>query len=205
MTGGKRRLYCDLDGVLVDFEGAALEACGIPFAAFADVHGTSAVWKRLERTEGFYANAKWLDDGRKLWRLLSEVEPPVRILSGLPLGDWADPQKREWCLLELGPTVPVITCLSKDKYHHCVPGDILIDDRLDTRTAWEGAGGIFVHHVTLEKTIERLHELHVFDPPVVVPHGHFKSSDTGEFVDNEFAAAHPVETYELGTKRKKKR
>lgn len=38
-------------------------------------------------------------------------------------------RQRQWCSRELGEDVPVITCLSHEKYTFCCPGDILIDDR----------------------------------------------------------------------------
>jgi hypothetical protein len=35
----------------------------------------------------------------------------------------------------------------------------LIDDRESLREDWEGAGGIFVHHVNADTTLQKLKEL----------------------------------------------
>lgn len=50
----------------------------------------------------------------------------------------------------------VITCWSDQKHYVSGPNAILIDDRESLRAAWEAQGGIFVHHVTLESTLEQL-------------------------------------------------
>jgi hypothetical protein len=82
-------------------------------------------------------------------------------LTGCPRGAWAEGQKREWTARELGSDVPIITCMSRDKYKYCVPDAILIDDREGTRDSWEGAGGVFVLHRTLEDTLQQLRDLGV--------------------------------------------
>ena len=57
---------------------------------------------------------------------------------GLPLGNWAAPQKVEWAA-EHFPGVPIVTCLARDKHKHMHPGDVLVDDREKHRAAYEGA------------------------------------------------------------------
>lgn len=51
--------------------------------------------------------------------------------------------------------------MSKDKYKHCTSGAILIDDRDATRDSWEGAGGVFVLHVSVTNTLQQLRDLGV--------------------------------------------
>ena len=82
-------------------------------------------------------------------------------IKGCPRGAWAEGQKREWTARELGSDVPIITCMSRDKYKYCVPDAVLIDDREGTRDSWEGAGGVFVLHRTLEDTLQQLRDLGV--------------------------------------------
>ena len=65
--------------------------------------------------------------------------------------------------------MPVITCMSKDKYKHCTPGAILIDDRDATRDSWEGAGGVFVLHESVTDTLRQLRDMGVRVAPVPVP------------------------------------
>ena len=61
------------------------------------------------------------------------------ILTGLPLGNWAAPQKVGWAA-EHFPGVPIITCMARDKHKHMKPGDVLVDDRENHRAAYEAAG-----------------------------------------------------------------
>ena len=82
------------------------------------------------------------------------------MILGCPRGTWAEKQKREWTTRELGLEIPVITCLSKDKYKHCNEvGAILIDDRDATRESWEQAGGVFLLHTNVDDTIRQLRDL----------------------------------------------
>jgi hypothetical protein len=36
---------------------------------------------------------------------------------------------------------------------------VLIDDRIDLKDNWEKAGGIFIHHVDTESTLQKLREI----------------------------------------------
>jgi hypothetical protein len=157
------RLFVDLDGVLADFDAGARDALGMSCQAFQELHGAAVMWKCLQHTPEFYDRLDWLKGGKTLWRKVNEEStwpgPPPTILSGLPLGEWAQPQKRAWCARELGDGVPVILCMSIDKHQYCVAGDILIDDRENARLDWETAGGRFILHQTATESIAALRQL----------------------------------------------
>lgn len=58
------------------------------------------------------------------------------------------------------PRVNIITCRAREKFLHMRhPGDVLVDDYLKYKEAWEEAGGIFVHHTSARKTLARLAEI----------------------------------------------
>ncbi|HEX8402600.1 MAG TPA: hypothetical protein VF628_12955, partial [Allosphingosinicella sp.] len=80
------------------------------------------------------------------------------ILTGLPRGNWAAPQKVRWAA-EHFPGTRIITCLAADKRRHARGGDILVDDTLKYRDLWTEAGGMFVHHRNAQATIEELRGL----------------------------------------------
>lgn len=42
--------------------------------------------------------------------------------------------------------------------HNASSGRVLIDDRECAREPWENAGGVFIHHVDAETTLQRLRE-----------------------------------------------
>ncbi len=157
------QLFVDLDGVLVDFDAGVRRATG---KDPAELHPKS-MWPVLAKTPGFYDALEWTPDGRKLWNAVKPFGPAI--LTGLPLGKWAERQKRSWCLRELGQNVPVVTGLARHKAELAaewlevngladkVP--VLIDDRLKIREDWESAGGRFILHLNTESSLEALGNL----------------------------------------------
>ncbi len=153
------RLFLDLDGVLADFDTGVRRATGKTPSELGD----RMMWPILARTPGFYENLPWMTDGRTLWEFSKSLNPVI--VTGIPFGKWAEPQKRAWCARELGVTVPVICCLSREKGHHAAallePGEtmVLVDDRLKVQAAWEDAGGKFLLHTSAADSIAALKDL----------------------------------------------
>ena len=157
------QLFVDLDGVLADFDAGVRQAAG---KDPSELH-PGRMWPILARTPGFYAALSWMNDGLELWNAVKRCSPVI--LTGLPRGRWAEPQKREWCARELGESVPVITCLSARKAEvaaewmeeHGLSGKtpVLVDDRLKLKESWEEAGGKFVLHLSTEASLRELKEL----------------------------------------------
>jgi hypothetical protein len=144
-------LFIDLDGVLADFDRGVFKATGNDPS---ELH-PGKMWPVLARTPGFYEGLEWMDDGPALWDAVKAFNPVI--LTGLPMGRWAEPQKRSWCARELGRDVPVIAGMSRHKAElarawmvenrkdHLLP--VLVDDRLKLKDPWEHAGGRFVLHL----------------------------------------------------------
>lgn len=166
------QLFVDLDGVLADFDRAVEKITGLR----PSQQSPKAMWPRLARTPGFYANLPWMEDGPELWRRVAPLDPVI--LTGLPRGNWAEPQKLEWCRREVGPEVPVIACMSREKadkaaewlLEHAAgnaagptagatPVPVLIDDRASLKERWEEAGGVFILHTSAAESIAALEKL----------------------------------------------
>ena len=116
---------------------------GVSPKEFIAEHGRGTFWKRLAAAGDFYRALPEMPDAGLLFDAVRHLQPTI--LTGLPLGKWAAPQKVEWAA-EHFPGVPIITCLAADKHKHMHPGDVLVDDRLKHRDAYEAAGVVFVHH-----------------------------------------------------------
>jgi hypothetical protein len=160
----KTKVFCDLDGVLADFDAGVLKL----FKKKPAEVSPKVLWPRLATTPGYYAPLPWMPEGKQLWAAIAPLNPVI--LTGLPRGKWAEPQKREWCARELGAEVEVICCASKDKHKYCPPGNdltdgemrsraVLIDDRESARESWEAAGGRFVLFTSTEDAITQLKAL----------------------------------------------
>ena len=154
MTGP--RLFLDADGVLADFDGATRKLLGMRPNEFIAKHGRGTFWKRLAKAKNFYGTLPEMPDARQLFEAVEHLKPTI--LTGLPLGKWAAPQKVGWAA-EHFPGVPIITCMARDKHKHMHPGDVLVDDRENHRAAYEQAGVLFVHHRSAEDSLRQLAEI----------------------------------------------
>jgi 5'(3')-deoxyribonucleotidase len=148
-----RRLFLDADGVLADFDLAARRLLGMSPKEFIAKEGRQAFWNRLAKAKNFYGSLAKMPDADRLFGAVKHLEPTI--LTGLPLGNWAAPQKVKWAA-EHFPGVPIITCMASDKHKHMHPGDVLVDDREKHRAAYEAAGVVFVHHKNAEDSLRRL-------------------------------------------------
>jgi 5'(3')-deoxyribonucleotidase len=161
----KPRLFLDADGVLADFDLSARRLLGLRPKEFIAKHGRSEFWRRLARAPDFYGDLPEMPDARILFDAVKHLKPTI--LTGLPIGSWAAPQKVEWAAKHF-PGVPIITCLARDKHKHMHPGDVLVDDREKHRAAYEEAGVVFVHHRNARDSLRQLAEIY---PSVEVPEG----------------------------------
>ena len=152
----KRQLFLDCDGVLADFDKGAAAVLGMPPKAFEQRHGLGRFWAKLATAPDFYFGLPLLDGATELFEAVRHLDPII--LTGLPRGNWAAPQKVRWAA-EHFPGTRIITCLAADKRKHAREGDILVDDTLKYRDLWTGAGGIFVHHENAGKTISVLRKI----------------------------------------------
>lgn len=157
------RLFLDADGVLADFDLGTRRLFGMRPKEFIAKHGRGEFWKRLANAKNFYGSLPKMRDADLLFDAVQHLKPTI--LTGLPLGSWAAPQKVEWAA-EHFPGVPIITCMARDKHKHMHPGDVLVDDREKHREAYETAGVVFVHHKDAEDSLRQLSKLF---PSVQVP------------------------------------
>ena len=149
----ERGLFLDADGVLADFDEGARRLLGIVPREFEAKYGRGTFWKRLAAAENFYGTLPEMPDARVLFEAVKHLKPTI--LTGLPLGKWAAPQKIEWAA-EHFPGVPIITCMARDKHKHMHSGDVLVDDRENHRAAYENAGVVFIHHKNAEDSLRQL-------------------------------------------------
>ena len=147
------KLFLDADGVLADFDKGVRDLLGMDHDAFVKRRGVGAFWRELAKAPDFYAALPEMPDARELFDAVQQLKPTI--LTGLPLGKWAAPQKVRWAAQHF-PGVPIITCMARDKHRHMEPGDVLVDDRENHRAAYEAHGVVFIHHQNARDSIRQL-------------------------------------------------
>jgi hypothetical protein len=150
------QLFLDCDGVLADFDTAAEQVFGIPSRQAEQKLGPKQFWRKLRNHEDFYGSLPLLPDARKLFDAVKHLNPII--LTGCPLGGWAEGQKHRWAAAHF-PGTRMITCMAREKRMHMKPGDVLVDDFLKYKDLWEDAGGIFIHHTSADSTIGELRRI----------------------------------------------
>ena len=142
-------IYLDMDEVVADWFGYVSNALGKTWA-----QGIERIpredWDRLKDSNPrVYRDLPLKQDAMELVRWVltyahKNPEVEVRFLSAVPAGNdmpWAF-QDKVWWAHQYFPGIPVfLGPYSKDKQHHCQPGDILIDDRWSNIESWLAAGG----------------------------------------------------------------
>lgn len=149
----RRQIFLDCDGVLADFDKGAEAILGAPPHVFEKRNGAREFWRRLAQAPGFFENLPPMPDAQALYEAVKHRDPVI--LTGMPRGNWAEPQKRRWAERHF-PGVPVITTMAALKHEHTHPGDVLVDDRDKYRHLWEREGGVFVHHKDAASSIAEL-------------------------------------------------
>jgi hypothetical protein len=93
-----REIFCDLDGVLVDFE-AGVNQLRNAYDAKAKRQPPFRIWREIRQTPHFYRTLPWMADGTVLWAAIAPLQP--HILTGVPWAQTAARDKFDWCQQEL--------------------------------------------------------------------------------------------------------
>ena len=158
------RLFCDLDGVLADFDRGFRARVGREPGEYEAEVGAEAFWARIAAEFRFFADLPLMPDAMKLWNTISYVNPTI--LTGAPLSiPTARDEKIGWVAryFGLGAASRTIVTTAAMKSERCKPGDVLIDDRTKHREKWEARGGIWIVHRSAEETIDELVRLNLLD------------------------------------------
>ena len=149
-------IYCDMDGVLVDFDRGYQELTGMTTQQ-ADAIGGDTFWEPLIQAGAkWWITLNWMSDGKQLWNYIKKYTPIL--LSAPSKQESSRLGKRVWVKREL-PDVKLILRPASQKQQYASPTSILIDDREKNIDQWEAAGGIGILHTSTANTIEQLKQL----------------------------------------------
>jgi hypothetical protein len=148
------QLFCDMDGVLADFDRGHELLLGVKTSKETD----NVNWKDVAVYPDFYAQLPPMPDMHLLWMYIERHSPII--LTGIPYSvTEALDNKKAWVQKHLGDHVEVRGYASKDKCLHAQPGDVFIDDWEKYQHLWEKAGGVWITHTNAANTILQLDAL----------------------------------------------
>jgi 5'(3')-deoxyribonucleotidase len=169
-------LFCDLDGVLTDFDKAVIHYHNSIWAPMNRVHRTDCTWARpLAKSMGsqwyemirstpfsYWAEMDWKEDGRLLWDGIRHLAPII-LTTPAPT-EACITGKASWIREHLGDVPSIIEphkhryvtedCLIPDDLKNCPR--ILIDDMEKNINPWKEAGGIGILHKNAKETLSIL-------------------------------------------------
>jgi hypothetical protein len=159
----KYLIFCDMDGVLVDFDKGYEELTGLS-TKHVDVQDSNDFWNKFKSslTEknmeeyDYWANLKWMPDGKQLWNYIKSYNPYILTAPSRDPGSKLG--KKEW-VERLDNMKNIYFRAAQNKPDFSGKNRILIDDRADTIEKWNKAGGIGILHTSTENTIEQLKKL----------------------------------------------
>jgi|TARA_R110002126_G_scaffold684_11_gene4235 hypothetical protein len=178
--GQEYQIYCDMDGVLVDFVAGTVEhitkqlqageaeelkeKIGRDYITDEDIHVNSPnrnnyvrdyMFKELNNHAEFWENLPWMPGGEELWNFISQFNPYILTA---PMGYGSEIGKQAWIDTHLQPS-PSKVFMSHDKFKWAAANHILIDDFTKNTVPWDNEGGISILHTDTSKTIEKLEEI----------------------------------------------
>jgi len=160
------KIFCDLDGVLVDFDTTTEKITGVDVhAAMHDKKLKRIFWQRLSAYSEQGKNKTWeimnpMHDAQELWNYIKKYNPTILSATGkVPSEQIVTAEKHVWIKKHLGNVPTILVQTGADKAKYATPTGILIDDKYKALNPWIAAGGIGVLHTSAANTIKQLKEL----------------------------------------------
>lgn len=136
------KIYCDMDGVLTNFEARFEHFSGMHPKIYENTYGTPAFWELIDVKVGikFWSQMDWMPQGKMLWDFIAPHRP--QLLTSPSRDNNSRLGKNLWVKENFEVPPKVIFAYSKDKQRYASPTSILIDDKKSNIREWIAAGGI---------------------------------------------------------------
>jgi hypothetical protein len=160
------KIYCDMDGVLCDFESRFEHFTGLTpdqYRAkaqkeYGDKKVDEKFWDIIDHQIGlrFWRGMSWMPGGEELWKYIKSYKPTL-----LTAPSWHN-SSREGKQLWIEDHIPGTSVIFKQadkKADLSGPNIVLIDDREDTIMNWKSKNGIGILYKNVEQVINELKQL----------------------------------------------
>ena len=153
-------IFCDMDGVLVDFLGGVTRHLNKKDFEQGDID--KVLLTDAGTSKGWWVSLDPMPDAIKLWKYISKYE--VQVLSACPSICRDDKAvvagKKAWVKKHLRPSPSKVNIVQRrDKKNFARPNSVLIDDHIKNVKEWKSAGGIGILHKSTSNTIKQLKQL----------------------------------------------
>lgn len=138
------KIYCDMDGVLTDFESRFEHFTGKHPQVYEKQYGLQKFWNLIDVEVGikFWIGMDWMPQGQVLWNFIKQYQPDL--LTSPSRDNSSRLGKQLWAKNNLSPKPKVILAYSKDKQRYANENSILIDDKPSNINEWAAKGGIAI-------------------------------------------------------------
>ena len=153
------QIYCDMDGVLTDFENRFVEMLrqeGPKYYSkevinqvtrpkhFEKLEGETEFWNFIDNHLGleFWSGMNWMPNGRQLWSFIQPYSPII--LTSPSRQNTSRLGKRLWVKENLVPAPEVLFRFGDAKSDFANENSILIDDKPSNLVAFASKGGIAI-------------------------------------------------------------
>lgn len=148
--------FCDMDGVLADFDRLFTEQTGLRFSTVEDEKGSAVAWGMVKAIDDFWLRLQPMADMHELWRFIQPYRPILLSSPGKHDTARAMLQKRTWASRMFGEHQPIIFSSAVRKAQYARSNAIIIDDWGPTIERWVQKGGIAIHHTSAKDSIEKI-------------------------------------------------
>ena len=153
----KYKIYCDMDGVISDFDKRFEEYTHMTPNKYKIEHGIHRFYDFINNKGiEFWTSIPWMPDGKRLWEYIKKEKPTLISVPTYENSSFLG--KKMWVTNNI-PNTPLILVSRQNKQDYAKKNTILIDDRFDTIDEWNEKGGIGILFKSTEQTINELKKL----------------------------------------------
>lgn len=144
----KYQIYCDMDGVLCDFDKQFEKYFNMTPDEYKEKHGKKEFYKEISKKgEEFWETMPWMPEGKTLWNKIKDHDPIIVTSPGHFSG--AREGKKIWIEKNLKPSPATVKFEQAGEKQNVLAGkskeeiakSVLIDDYDKNINAWKAAGG----------------------------------------------------------------